>query len=824
MNKLESLNEIFQNSIFRIPDYQRGYSWESQQLEEFWEDISKLPQNNDHYTGMISLNILDKEHDREILDKWNNEKWLLYNNENEFQAFHVVDGQQRLTTIIILLQAIVELYREKSSIVDDNRIMVDDDTNLFKIIEKYLVIEKPNSNGVIKSYLFGYEVDKPSDDYFKTKILNPDYTGEVVTSFYTLNLDNAKSYFKEELEKLYNLTNDFSEVYKIYKKLTNNLKFNKYVIDKNFNVNVAFETMNNRGKRLSNLELLKNRLIYLTSLLSLPDDEEKALMKSINDTWKTIYKYLGMDSKSKLDDDDFLLSHCYVYFGYTEAIKKDYAKFLLKSYFSPSRIFNTINIQVDDDSNYIDDDTSAIEEVFDSTDLSKKLTSEDIIKYINSLSELVPYWYYLHFQKTADADLNLWLSKLKRLEFNYFRPLILVTLSKNYVAVDKKLKLLQAVERFIFVMFRLCGFQTTYCRHIYTKYTNLLYFDNIDIDEIIESLGKLDAISTNNVIDMNIGVLSTINKLFKNNGFYSWKANKYFLYEYELYLMKQFSGVEIIDADRYFNSTKISVEHIFPQSESSSYWLNIFDNSSLEERNSFRGSLGNLLPLALEINRDLQDHDFEKKKERYKNGSYSEREIYDYRDDQGISIWNRDSILNRGLILVEFLENRWDIKFQSRYDKIRFLGLNSLNNEDYKYVDYIEPVYEEESQSTGRYGRREYDIDYHLSSINAGTKHLFYELDSRVKNEFNDIMVKINKIYVGYSKNNNFLQIHFRKNNLIVYLLPSDNYNDVDNRLEVVPNTYQWKVNTKMEIFSIDDIDYVMNLIRESYDIVINGR
>ena len=42
--------------------------------------------------------------------------------------------------------------------------------------------------------------------------------------------------------------------------------FNVYEISDDFDVFVAFETMNNGGKRLSNLELLKNRLIYLTTL------------------------------------------------------------------------------------------------------------------------------------------------------------------------------------------------------------------------------------------------------------------------------------------------------------------------------------------------------------------------------------------------------------------------------------------------------------------------------------------------------------------------------------------------------------------------------
>ena len=57
-----------------------------------------------------------------------------------------------------------------------------------------------------------------------------------------------------------------------------------YYIDNDFNVFVAFETMNNRGKRLSNLELLKNRLIYLSTIFSDEEDNKKAIRKNINNT------------------------------------------------------------------------------------------------------------------------------------------------------------------------------------------------------------------------------------------------------------------------------------------------------------------------------------------------------------------------------------------------------------------------------------------------------------------------------------------------------------------------------------------------------------
>lgn len=54
-SKLQSLSEIFNNKIFRIPDFQRGYSWEERQLDDFWEDIQNLSPDKIHYIGLLTV-------------------------------------------------------------------------------------------------------------------------------------------------------------------------------------------------------------------------------------------------------------------------------------------------------------------------------------------------------------------------------------------------------------------------------------------------------------------------------------------------------------------------------------------------------------------------------------------------------------------------------------------------------------------------------------------------------------------------------------------------------------------------------------------------
>ena len=105
MSELQSLSIIFQNRLFRIPDYQRGYAWLEPQLRDFWEDLINLQKDRYHYTGLLSMKALNRDEAKE-LDK--DDQWLL---NTGYKAYHIVDGQQRLTTFVILVNEILEFTR-----------------------------------------------------------------------------------------------------------------------------------------------------------------------------------------------------------------------------------------------------------------------------------------------------------------------------------------------------------------------------------------------------------------------------------------------------------------------------------------------------------------------------------------------------------------------------------------------------------------------------------------------------------------------------------------------------------------------------------------
>ena len=257
-NELQPLSLLFQNRLFLIPDYQRGYAWLQQQLVDFWDDLVNLQADRYHYTGLLSLKPLKC---KETVS-WGEDLWLV---ENGYKPCHIVDGQQRITTFVILLNEIVGFVRglNENKGKSDKEITLGYET-VEEIVSKYICRKRP-PNGVVTTYLFGYEVDNPSAEYMKYKVFDEPYSGAVNETYYTKNLKFAKNFFAENIRKLYEESGEggLEAVNTLYKKLTQRLMFNLHEIDDDYDVFVAFETMNNRGKKLTNLELLKNRLISI---------------------------------------------------------------------------------------------------------------------------------------------------------------------------------------------------------------------------------------------------------------------------------------------------------------------------------------------------------------------------------------------------------------------------------------------------------------------------------------------------------------------------------------------------------------------------------
>lgn len=814
MNDLLSLQDLFNKKIFRIPDYQRGYSWEELQLKEFWSDLLNLLPDRDHYTGMISLKKLDFNYVNN--EKWNDERWLIQN--WGYVPYHVVDGQQRLTTFIILINEIVNFYIKNNPEKALNDIFINS-IPLSKIQEDYLVQTKPDSQGTIKTYKFGYEVDNPSYEFFKYRILESSNPIAVDETFYTLNLIKAKNFFESMIVELVK-TKGVTELENIFKKVTQRLKFNMYYIDNDFNVFIAFETMNNRGKRLSYLELLKNRLIYLSTVYNVEEDNKTAVRNNINDTWKTVYEYLGKNKIKPLNDNEFLQAHWMIYFGYTRSNKVTYDSFLLNDYFTQQNISNDYNFEI----NNKDNELSFEEEEYDNEEIfveekvnnkKEKLTIGTINNYINSMKALIPYWYQIHYpNEIENKDIRMYIERLNRLGYVNFKPLTTVLLSKHNISDEQKVSILKGMERFVFLHYRLNGYVGTYKNSFFYNLAHDYYFDEVTYENVLKEVNEIDFLSDNNVANMS-GIYAKFDRLFKNNnGFYSWASIRYVLYEYERNLMSGMANsVRLLPEDIFKKDERdhYSIEHIYPQTPTDEYWINNFYYYNENQKNKLTNTIGNLLPISKNINSALQNYSFDKKKSmRFKDGSHNELEVSRNED------WTSEDILVRGLKIVKFMEKEWNFIIPNLAERKRFLGLDFMIEENDEWVDSTEPVNEVVAKEK-EYTFSEEQFNRLAAKTNPNILNLYYQLDKYVLSIDNNIRKRTTTVYIGYDIGKSFLEVwmHNESFNLIMC---SGDYEDKENRVEVLSDNYQWSNNRRLKISTIKDLEYAKNIVLQSYE------
>ena len=584
--------------------------------------------------------------------------------------------------------------------------------------------------------------------------------------------------------------------------------------------------MNNRGKRLSNLELLKNRLIYLTTLFKDDDEVKRKIREDINDTWKEIYSYLGKNKSRPLSDDEFLQAHWIIYFGYTRTNKENYTNFLLKKYFTQKRVIDDISIiseeideeEIENDDYIISEDEEENEEIIEKNSLKVegKLKLKDISNYINSLRQLIPYWYDLYFpeQSNLSEDIKLWLGKLNRINYAYFKPLTCVVLSKDNISDENKVRYLQLVERWIFLLFRLSGYFETYKNSKFYNMAKDLYIGNTTIENVQNELDNVAVLNKDREIFID-SPLSKITRLFKNNnGYYSWSTIRYFLYEYELHL-KGKTGTDIkLTPEAIFKKDakdKISIEHIYPQTGDNAYWLKRFGKYTDNSIHNIANSIGNLLPLSMSINSSFQNDSFTDKKEGtnnrercYKNGCYSEMDVSTYPD------WNIETIKERGIELLNFMAERYNFKFANENDRDRMLFLSDIKIDENKVVE----IPEEENK----------DILEEVSELSKNSDNnvieLFKELHKYILELNNSISYSITKNYISYSLGKCFAEIHFKTNFIKMFIMAGD-YNDPENKVERLGENYNWTNNNRLDVHSFEEMDYIKNIIKQSFDKII---
>src|SRR5271163_492492 len=88
------LQTLFADRVFRIPHYQRFYSWQKRQRADLFDDLERLANRTDDQHHFMATIVCHKTNETKDVGA------------SQYRVYDVVDGQQRLTTLIILLKSI----------------------------------------------------------------------------------------------------------------------------------------------------------------------------------------------------------------------------------------------------------------------------------------------------------------------------------------------------------------------------------------------------------------------------------------------------------------------------------------------------------------------------------------------------------------------------------------------------------------------------------------------------------------------------------------------------------------------------------------------
>lgn len=255
---------ILSDKLFRIPEYQRHYSWQSRQRHELFEDIKKLELAREKYderTHFMATIVCLKTKDKEQVGS------------NTFYIYDVVDGQQRLTTLVILLKSI-SLKLESDQQLDEakelNKLLVKDDGRL-------IILQNNHDNRLIlRNYL--KDGQKPEVNSIKT------------------TADKNISQAIKDCEKF---VNAHPNAVKLLALVKNYLYFIFQSLEDKGAVYTIFEVLNSRGLDVDWLDKCKSLLMGLLYEYASSPESHDLFSQHLNELhgyWSDMYREIGLQN------------------------------------------------------------------------------------------------------------------------------------------------------------------------------------------------------------------------------------------------------------------------------------------------------------------------------------------------------------------------------------------------------------------------------------------------------------------------------------------------------------------------------------------------
>ncbi len=248
---------------YEIPKFQRDYSWEAEHWDDLWKDIRALlaDEDNEHYMGYLVLQT---------------------SNNKEFQ---IIDGQQRLTTMSLLILSTLKCLKElvDSGIEAENNLKRKD-----SLLNSYIGYVDPVtliSNNKLK-------LNRNSDDYYKQHLVLLKELPLRNTNSSEKHMRECFNWYYDRIKKEFNTGESLAA---FIDNIVDKLFFTVIEVTDQLNAFKVFETLNARGVQLSSADLLKNYLFFVV-------DETKPHISEIEELENIWSKIVGKLGEQKFED------------------------------------------------------------------------------------------------------------------------------------------------------------------------------------------------------------------------------------------------------------------------------------------------------------------------------------------------------------------------------------------------------------------------------------------------------------------------------------------------------------------------------------------
>lgn len=268
-SKKEKIGSIFNGNQFVIPSYQRKYSWTNKERKEFWDDIKEASKNSmNHFFGTL------------IFKKITNSTSLS-------EVYEIIDGQQRTTTLFLLLNELINK-------LEDGETKEDLLETFIKKRDKIKLLPLGNDENFLKNMISDFNSISFKDIEKRSQ----------------KNLYNAKKFFSNLLESYTE-----EETIKLINFIRNNVEVLVMVVQSQSEAIRMFEIINDRGLALSYLDKIKS-ILMLYSTMYLDDKLNDTINLSFEKIFDANDEIMNKKDELKIlnrfDEDETLFIHHYI--------------------------------------------------------------------------------------------------------------------------------------------------------------------------------------------------------------------------------------------------------------------------------------------------------------------------------------------------------------------------------------------------------------------------------------------------------------------------------------------------------------------------------